>query len=153
MPFSLWAQTDHHLRSSFRQTLTAICFFFFHIALSTAFGKSALFDDDLAYLLQPALAAYEMERITGYSFGNDDFQSSVKNAVPEKHCFKGFPTCFSHRDAAKIMVALESNNTGADILQSEGDDVKFALRVKVYSYPEDVCAVWVMIAVRYCPRS
>lgn len=120
---------------------------------SSAFGKSALFDDDLSYLLQPALAAYEMERITGYSFGNEDFQSSVKNAVPTKHCFKGFPTCFSHRDASKIMVALEANSTGADILSSEGDDVKFAVRVKIYSYPEDVCAVWVMVAVRYCPRS
>ena len=87
------------------------------------------------------------------SFGNDDFQSSVKNAVPDKHCFKGFPTCFSHRDANKIMTALEANNTGGDILATEGDSVKFALRVKIYCYPENVCAVWVMLAVRYCPRN
>tara|TARA_B110000971_G_C19739190_1_gene376691 strand:+ start:86 stop:502 length:417 start_codon:yes stop_codon:yes gene_type:complete len=30
------------------------------------YGKSAIWDDGLGYLLQPALSAYEMERLTGY---------------------------------------------------------------------------------------
>ena len=28
--------------------------------------------------------------------------------------------------------------------------MRHAVRVKVYPYPEDVCAVWVMFAVKYC---
>lgn len=30
-----------------------------------SFGLSSVFDDELAYLLQPAVAAYENERLTG----------------------------------------------------------------------------------------
>ena len=36
-----------------------------------------------------------------------------------------------------------------DILSCHGDQVRLAVRVKVYPYPEDVCAVWVMFAVKY----
>ena len=36
-----------------------------------------------------------------------------------------------------------------DIIGCRGDHVRHALRVKCYPYPEDVCAVWVMFAVKY----
>ena len=36
-----------------------------------------------------------------------------------------------------------------DIIGCRGDHVRHAVRVKVYPYPEDVCAVWVMFAVKY----
>ena len=36
-----------------------------------------------------------------------------------------------------------------DIIGCRGDHVRHALRVKFYPYPEDVCAVWVMFAVKY----
>ena len=38
----------------------------------------------------------------------------------------------------------------ADIIGCRGDHVRHAVRVKVYPYPEDVYAVWVMFAVKYC---
>lgn len=41
-------------------------------------------DDDLGYLLGPAVFAYEQERVCGASFGGDDFQDAVQGAVPEK---------------------------------------------------------------------
>ena len=44
-------------------------------------GLITQFDDQLEILLQPALAAYELERCTGVSFGNSDFQSSIKKYV------------------------------------------------------------------------
>ena len=37
----------------------------------------------------------------------------------------------------------------ADIIGCRGDCVRHAVRVKLYPYPEDVCAVWVMFAVKY----
>ena len=41
-------------------------------------GLITQFDDELGVLLQPALAAYEFDRCTGVSFGNTDFQASIK---------------------------------------------------------------------------
>lgn len=41
-------------------------------------------DDDLGYLLGPAVFAYEQERVCGASFGGDDFQDAVQGAVPER---------------------------------------------------------------------
>ena len=59
-------------------------------------GLTSHWDDELSYILTPALCAYETERVVGTSFGNDDFQTSVKRAVPEGFSFKGFPTMFPH---------------------------------------------------------
>lgn len=45
---------------------------------------------------------------------------------------------------------LYSNKTGKEIMLVKGSDqVRHALRVKVVQYPENVCAVWVIIAVRF----
>ncbi|GMH46383.1 hypothetical protein TrRE_jg9568, partial [Triparma retinervis] len=110
-----------------------------------AFGLSSNFDDDLAYLLQPAISAYENERLTGFSVGSDDFHLAVKTAVPDGHCFKGLPLCFSHVDPTKIVAGIEGSKIGADIMRTRGDKIKFALRVKVYEYPENTMAVWIMV--------
>jgi centrosomal protein CEP76 len=117
------------------------------------YGLSAIFDEELAYLLQPAVAAYENERLTGYSFGSADFQNAVKNAVPERNCFKGLPLCFAHMDAPKILAGIEGSDVGSDIIKTRGDQVRFALRVRCYVYPENTLAVWVMLAVRYLPKN
>lgn len=36
-----------------------------------------------------------------------------------------------------------------EIVGCRGDGVEHSLRVSVYKYPEDVVAVWVMLAVQY----
>lgn len=33
--------------------------------------------------------------------GNEEFQDSIKQAVPDGHTFKGYPIQFSHRNARK----------------------------------------------------
>ncbi len=41
-----------------------------------------------------------------------------------------------------------------DILGTQVADIGFALRVKIFLYPEHVCSVWLMLALKYCtPRS
>lgn len=37
----------------------------------------------------------------------------------------------------------------AEILACRGDHVRMAVRVKIFIYPEDICAVWLMFAVKY----
>jgi len=47
------------------------------------------------------------------------------------------------------MVAhIYGSPVGKEIVQMRGDMVRHALRVKIVSYPENVSAVWVMLAVR-----
>ena len=101
-------------------------------------------------MLQTALANYEFERISGQTFANDEFQSSIKNYVPEGHTFKAFPIQFTHMDTERMMHHIFQNKIGKDIVMVKGSDqVRHALRVKIVSYPENVVAVWVILAVRF----
>jgi centrosomal protein CEP76 len=106
-------------------------------------------DDDLAYLLAPALVNYELDRVGGVTYGNEEFQQSIKRYVPEGHTFKAFPTQVLGLKANDIMAALVKNSVAVDIIQTRGDTVRFAFRIKVVPYPEEITAVWVMLAVRY----
>ena len=64
-----------------------------------------VWDDELCYLLSPALAAYELERCVGVSVGNEEFQEAIRNVVPEGHTFKGFPIQLVHRNPRKAFSA------------------------------------------------
>ena len=52
---------------------------------------STSWDNHLSYLLSTALINYENERLGGSTFANEEFQSGIKNYVPENHAFKAFP--------------------------------------------------------------
>jgi len=112
-------------------------------------GLGTMWDRNLSYLLTPALVNYELDKLGAKTFGNAEFQHSIKNAVPEGHTFKGFPIQFQHLNSEKMMISLEKAATAADILNSRGDQVRFALRARIIVYAENFTAVWVMLAVRY----
>jgi len=69
--------------------------------------------------------------------------------VPSGHTFKAFPVQFSHFDADQMMLHISQNKIGSEVLHARGETVRHAVRVKLAIYPENVCAVWVMVAVRY----
>eukprot|EP01112_Ceratiomyxa_fruticulosa_P014986 TRINITY_DN4355_c0_g1_i2.p1 TRINITY_DN4355_c0_g1~~TRINITY_DN4355_c0_g1_i2.p1 ORF type:complete len:624 (-),score=98.42 TRINITY_DN4355_c0_g1_i2:51-1922(-) len=112
-------------------------------------GLTAIFDENLGYLLGQALSLYEMERILGVGIPNDEFQQSIKRAVPENHTFKGFPIQFLHRSPSRMMLAFLRAKACHDIFNSRGDQFRYALRGKVFVFPEDVTAFWVMVACKY----
>eukprot|EP00903_Cladosiphon_okamuranus_P009829 g9342.t1 len=112
-------------------------------------GWSTTWDDDLGYLLGPAVFAYEQERLCGSGFGGDDFQDAVQGAVPDRHCFKGYPTCFDHVVCGEMMASLLGRKVAHDILSCTGDHLRFALRSTVFPYPNGVLAVWLMLACRF----
>ena len=60
-----------------------------------------MWDDELSYLLSPALAAYEMEHSNGVCVNNDDFKHAIRRYVPDGHTFKGFPIQFIHTNARR----------------------------------------------------
>ncbi|XP_053840880.1 centrosomal protein of 76 kDa isoform X2 [Vidua macroura] len=112
-------------------------------------GLSTVWDDQLSYLLSPALAAYELERTTGLSAGNEEFQDAVRRAVPDGHTFKGFPIHFVHRNARRAFATCLRSPFCEEIICCRGDQVRLAVRVRVFAYPESACAVWIMFACKY----
>jgi hypothetical protein len=44
---------------------------------------------------------------------------------------------------------MQENEVARMIVNSFGDQIRFGLRCKVVQYPEDVVAVWVIIAAYY----
>ena len=78
-------------------------------------GLVTKIDDTLSQILQPALAAYELDRATGVTFGNADFQAAIKNTVLKGETFKAYPTCFGHTDVISISSALKMTNVVNDI--------------------------------------
>lgn len=117
------------------------------------YAADTVFDSNLSYLLAPALAGYEMERC-GNGIGSnylEDFQNAIRRTVPTGHCFKGFPTFYNHLNVQEIFKYLSngSSPSSQEVLLTRGEHLKFALRVRVYTYAEDTVAVWVMICAIY----
>ncbi|KAM4735064.1 centrosomal protein of 76 kDa [Anableps anableps] len=113
------------------------------------FDLATVWDDHLSYLLSSALSAYEMERCTGVSCGNEEFQDAVRRAVPDGHTFKGFPIHFVHRNARRAFATCLRSPFCEEIVCCRGDHVRLAVRVRVFVYPENACAVWMMFACKY----
>eukprot|EP00760_Papus_ankaliazontas_P002034 PhM_4_TR10801/c0_g3_i1/m.52595/K16457/CEP76; centrosomal protein CEP76 len=115
-------------------------------------GLPVAFDSDGSYLLAQALVSYEAARCTGAempSLHADLFQSAIRQCIPEGHTFKAYPLSTTHTSSSRILHALTSNPTGKEIIECTGDDVRFMVRVKCTTYPDEVVSVWAMIAVRY----
>uniref|UniRef100_A0A4W5NXZ6 Centrosomal protein of 76 kDa n=1 Tax=Hucho hucho TaxID=62062 RepID=A0A4W5NXZ6_9TELE len=112
-------------------------------------GLATVWDDHLSYVLSSALAAYELERCTGTSCGNEEFQDAVRRAVPDGHTFKGFPIHFLHHNARRTFATCLRSPFCDEIVCCRGDHVRLAVRVRVFAYPESACAVWVMFACKY----
>lgn len=110
---------------------------------------STNWDTQLGYLLSTALANYEYERVGGGSFAAEEFQHGIKNYVPEGHTFKAFPIQFTNFDTDRMISHIHQNKVGAEVFMARGDQARHAIRVKIVQYPENVQAVWVMIASRY----
>jgi len=106
-------------------------------------------DSELSYLLSPALINYELDRVGNVTYGNEEFQESIQRYVPEGHTFKAYPVYFPHTRSAEMFSNILNASISQEIINTRGDTVRFALRVKLMAYPEEKAAVWVMLAVRF----
>ena len=69
--------------------------------------------------------------------------------MPEGHTFKAFPIQFTHCETDRIISHIHQNKVGAEVFMARGDQARHAIRVKIVTYPENVQAVWVMLATRF----
>lgn len=110
---------------------------------------STQFDSKLGYLLVPALSNYESERISGITYGNEEFKQSIKNYVEDSYTFKAFPCHDINTDSISFFSLCLNSDIGKDIIYTKGDNIRFAVRCKIIQYPQDILSCWVMIAVKY----
>ena len=114
-------------------------------------GLLTKFDDDLSYSMSVALTNYETDKLYGVTFGQEEFQSSIKKKVPTGHVFKAFPIQFTHKNTRNMFETMRRNPNCEEIVKANGDQMHFCLRVKQVNYPEDIFALWVVIGLRYVP--
>ena len=67
------------------------------------------------------------------SYGNAEFQSSIRRFVPEGHTFKAFPFSAIHSNAAQLLEQCLLSPVGRDILATPGggDLARFGVRLMV----------------------
>ncbi len=75
----------------------------------------------------------------------------MKNYVPEGYTFKGYPLHTIDPDCDKIFGSILSSEIGKDILYTRGDNTSFAVRCKIYQYPQGINSIWIMTAVKFRP--
>ena len=107
------------------------------------------FDEDLNHLLSSVISKYEISVTMGIKYDKSSFSDCIKNHIPDNFVFKAFPIQFKHLNSVQMFNTMQENEVARMIVNSFGDQIRFGLRCKVVQYPEDVVAVWVIIAAYY----
>lgn len=118
----------------------------------TVIGVQTVFDDTLSFVLSQALEKYELQKLSCQQEDLSLFQDCVKGTVGPGMTFKAIPVNVTNESEDNIMTVILSHNTGSQILDMVGEDVKFGVRSKIYAFPENVLSVWIMVAVSYSAR-
>ncbi|CAG7787087.1 unnamed protein product [Allacma fusca] len=110
-------------------------------------------DTALSRVLGQELARYELEASTGSHGLPGYFQAAVLKIIPGGYELKGYPWHGNVENNSQIFQSLKRNPKCQEIMLCRGNDVRFALRVQVFAYPEDVICVRLMIACRFVPTA
>ncbi|DBB09186.1 TPA: Centrosomal protein of 76 kDa, variant 2 [Trebouxia sp. C0006] len=109
-----------------------------------------VWDDNMAYVLMASLAGHEHEALTGQPAANhEDFQQCIKRSIPPGCMFKGSSQHHRTLCSSLVMQGMLRETAIRDMLATQVTDMTFALRVKIFAYPEHVCSVWLMLALKY----
>ena len=107
------------------------------------------FDDSLSYKLLPAVTKCELEKVHNIKISEEEFEASMSLAVPPNHIFKAFSIQAEGIDVQKVFMELVKNKVTKEILNTKEDNIKFGIKTKITSYPENIYITWISIAVIY----
>ena len=62
---------------------------------------------------------------------------------------QGFPIMFNHLDSGAMFAAMREAHVALDVMHARGDAIALAVRARVFAYPENATACWVMVAARF----
>lgn len=110
---------------------------------------STQWDFTMSNILGMAINSYEINDIYDVSPENSEFQQAVRRTIPTGHTFKAFPLRLHSTNPKSILDALARRPVAESILRTRGDNVRFGLCVKTFTYAENSITVWLIIACRF----
>ncbi|CAH8449219.1 unnamed protein product [Dicrocoelium dendriticum] len=112
-------------------------------------------DSQLSRLLAPILAGFEANqlrpRVTDPDPEAQLFMDPVRRYIPNRSTFKAYPLQLLHANPKRIFTTSLRSRLCRDILTCRGEQVRLALRVRIYSYAEEAIVTWVIFACVYGP--
>jgi hypothetical protein len=94
-----------------------------------------------------------MEPLLGYSesvdLGQDLTKQAIEHSTTPDTTFVAIPFQFAFADAGRIVTAMLKKQAVVDLLRVRHPDTRFAFRVKLHKYPENVFCLWAVIAADY----
>lgn len=114
-------------------------------------GLSCSFDAKLDILLAECIWSLEAQKLSADVSQEypEFFQSGIRRAIPSGHTFKGLPYEFQSANAQKMFSRISRLESFNNLLSLRADAVRFVVKVKIFPYPEDTMACWLMIGVRF----
>jgi len=106
----------------------------------------------MSSILGMAINSYEINDIYDVAPENSEFQQAVRRTVPTGHTFKAFPLRLHSAHPKSILSALTRRPIAESILRTRGDNIRFGLCVKTFSYAENSTTVWLILACRFSVR-
>lgn len=92
------------------------------------------FNYKLGYVLSQVACNLEFEKITGNSFGHEEFQSSITKLLSGGFKFKAIPLHIkSNNTVDNIIIQLNDSNEVKEIIKMDKPGLKFCVRCKVQS--------------------
>ena len=113
-------------------------------AMRQGLGLRTEWEPRLRPALGMALSSYELQRAVGAQYGQSTFESIIKQFCRDGAVFQGFPIQFNHTRTDAYFPALLQQKVCRDMAAVA--TARFAVRAHIVPYPEDVLAVWVIIA-------
>merc|ERR1712004_261382 len=117
--------------------------------------KYTNYDQRLQKVLAMSLSDYEFERSFCVSPGVEtaEFVDAVKRLTPTSQTFKAKPKQYQNMTSASEIFSdvVKSVRSDQDLKKifNVKSVARHAVRVKVFSYAENVCAIWVIFACIY----
>mmetsp|Transcript_42594 Transcript_42594/g.95844 ORF Transcript_42594/g.95844 Transcript_42594/m.95844 type:complete len:673 (-) Transcript_42594:1-2019(-) len=113
-------------------------------------GADTVWDTSMGYVLGTALASFEFERTVGRGYGEDVFAQMLRSLCGNSETVQILPVQFNHLRCSAYLPHILQSPMGRSIVEAgqTGHRVALALRCQVVFYPEAVCGVWLVVAVR-----
>lgn len=111
-------------------------------------------DESLSFFLAEILQTEELNTRLNGAINNTKpkfmLSDSLKSWLPKNYIFKGLPIEFRSSDCYKIVdTVLKYGGVGELLERGKHPSTRYGIRCKIFPYPEDRLAVWLMIACIY----
>ena len=107
------------------------------------------FDESMSYILTPAVSKWEIEKVYELKSSQEELVAAIYNVIPDGHIFKAFPVETRSINPQEVFSNVMQNKITKNMIDTNSNELKFALKTKVTPYPEKITVVWTILAITY----